>query len=288
MNTKELEAVRDFLAADASCCHAIGKARPLPSDRQVEAWMDAASSSAAREAERIASWLGVERCEALLEIGCSTGMKTMALARRLGCTIAAGVDPEYPAVRVARMLNLRDGRSPVRFLQGVGERLPFQERTFDLILCCTVIEHVHDVDAVIQEMARVLRPGGRAYVEAPNYFWPYEPHLQIWTIPLLGKGFIRWCARLQGKAEQASFLDHLQLVTPRRLEKVFAAAGLRWRRLLGVKVQRIASGQEDTVKYGLLGRLVRLSARGGVLGPLMALAERMGIYPSLYYELERR
>lgn len=288
MSAKDFKAVKDFLAADATCCHAIGKAKPVPSDQEVEKWMESATASAARECERIISWMGVERCEALLEIGCSTGMKTIALARRLGCKIAAGVDPEYPAVRAARILSLRAGAPGVRFVQGVGECLPFPEGAFDLVLCHTVIEHVRDVEAVIQEMARVLRRGGRAYVEAPNYLWPYEPHLQIWTVPMLGKGFMRWCARLQGKAEQAGFLDHLQLVTPRRLEKVFAAAGLHWRRLLTVKVKRIASGREDAVKYGLLGRLVRLSARMGALGTLTSLVGRMGIYPSLYYELERR
>ena len=49
-----------------------------------------------------------------------------------------------------------------------GEALPFSDRTFDLVYCCDVLEHVSDLDAVIAETARVLKPGGIYFYDTVN------------------------------------------------------------------------------------------------------------------------
>ena len=43
---------------------------------------------------------------------------------------------------------------------GMGERLPVASRSLDCVVCVDVLEHVDDLDAVLQEVARVLKPGG--------------------------------------------------------------------------------------------------------------------------------
>jgi 2-polyprenyl-6-hydroxyphenyl methylase/3-demethylubiquinone-9 3-methyltransferase len=43
---------------------------------------------------------------------------------------------------------------------GFGERLPVADDEFDLAYCCDVLEHVSDLDAVVSETARALKPGG--------------------------------------------------------------------------------------------------------------------------------
>lgn len=52
--------------------------------------------------------------------------------------------------------------------------LPFGDRTFDAAICSEVLEHVPDDRRVIREMARVLKPGGRAVVTVPFAF-RYHP-----------------------------------------------------------------------------------------------------------------
>ena len=43
---------------------------------------------------------------------------------------------------------------------GVGEALPYDDATFDAVICVDVLEHVRDLEQVLVEVARVLRPGG--------------------------------------------------------------------------------------------------------------------------------
>lgn len=55
-----------------------------------------------------------------------------------------------------------------RYVEGVAESLPYDDETFDLVTCQTVLIHVADVSMVIGEMVRVLRPGGLLLVAEPN------------------------------------------------------------------------------------------------------------------------
>lgn len=63
---------------------------------------------------------------------------------------------------------------------GASEHKPYPANTFDLILSHEVLEHVQNDRAAIEEMARVLRPGGRAVIFCPNRWYPFETHGHYW------------------------------------------------------------------------------------------------------------
>ncbi|MFE6254141.1 bifunctional 2-polyprenyl-6-hydroxyphenol methylase/3-demethylubiquinol 3-O-methyltransferase UbiG [Agromyces sp. NPDC057865] len=92
-----------------------------------------------------------------LDIGCGAGFITEELAG-LGFT-ATGIDPSSVAIEAARA-HATQGRLAIEYVVGVGEQLPFPDAAFDLVTCCDVLEHVRDLDRVVAETARVLRPGG--------------------------------------------------------------------------------------------------------------------------------
>lgn len=120
----------------------------------------------------IRRWVATDGAQALVD-GCGIGMYVAAL-HEVGADVW-GVDIEYEHVRQATV------HAPDASLcQAAGEYLPFPAESFDLVLSHEVIEHVQDDRAYAAEMARVLRPGGRAIVFCPNRLYPFETHGHYW------------------------------------------------------------------------------------------------------------
>ena len=92
-----------------------------------------------------------------LDVGCGAGFIAEELA--VGGFTVTGIDPSHVAVKAARA-HAGQGGLDIEYVVGVGEELPFEDAAFDLVFCCDVLEHVADLDRVVSETARVLRPGG--------------------------------------------------------------------------------------------------------------------------------
>src|SRR5262249_298750 len=89
---------------------------------------------------------------------------------------------------------------PATFSIARGEALPFEDASFDVVSFVDVIEHCQNARECLQEIARVLRPGGVAYVLGPNRFAPAwllsDPHYQLAGASVmpheLGKRYVEW------------------------------------------------------------------------------------------------
>jgi ubiquinone/menaquinone biosynthesis C-methylase UbiE len=284
-------------APDRSVCDAWGQWLSLARDRchlqyrlegrDLSEHIDVCSAGARETAERIARDVQSVAPQRVLEIGCSVGFNCLALAHRYPGATLVGLEPDAEAVTVGHVM-ARQNSERVVFVVATGERIPFRDNAFDLIVCHTVIEHVEDVPAVISEMARVLSPRGAIHLEAPNYLWPREPHLEVWCISCLGKRTIRLFARLQGKGRRVDYLDHLQLVTPRRLERLFRRNRLVWENRARTKLRMIADGRPGMIKaYRTLGSLLRVMKRLRIAPLIVEVAVALGIYPSVLYTIGR-
>jgi len=103
----------------------------------------------------------------ILDAGCGSGRNMVDFAR-LG--VVTGV--EIADVSVVRARE-----------RGVGEvvqcsitELPFADARFDLTVCLDVIEHIADHARALQELHRVIRPGGVLLVTVPAYQWLWSEH----------------------------------------------------------------------------------------------------------------
>ena len=97
------------------------------------------------------------RGKAVLDLGCAGGFMAEALAQR-GSDVT-GIDPAAEAIDAARA-HARKGGLRIGYDVGVGEALPYDDASFDAVVCVDVLEHVADLNKVLSEVARTLRPGG--------------------------------------------------------------------------------------------------------------------------------
>ncbi len=92
-----------------------------------------------------------------LEIGCGGGILSEEIAG-MGFN-TTGIDPSEQSLNIARK-HASDNKLKIKYENGTGEKLPFQNSTFDVVFCCDVLEHVRDLPVVISEISRVLKSGG--------------------------------------------------------------------------------------------------------------------------------
>ena len=231
--------------------------------------------------------------DAVLDIGCSAGTKVIKLKEFSPKLFVAGIEPHHSALAAAQALSChelgKEEASRVGFIQGVGEKLPYPDATFDLVVCHTVLEHVHDVQKVVSEIHRVLKPGGKAHIQCPNYVWFWEPHLQIVCIPLLGKRITKFFALLQGKWGSVDYLDHLKFVTCHQIMRFARDLGMEIENKAAEKFRAIAEGDFSKVKFfRSFAKLLSLSSSLGISGILCNLAVKLGLYPSIMLILTKR
>lgn len=224
----------------------------------------------------------------ILEIGCSTGLNCFALKELYPNAEVIGLECEQEAIDCAAAFSVDQQLERPWFVKGYAEQIPLDDRTVDLIVCHTVIEHVWSVEQAISEMARVLTFEGAIHLEAPNYSFPCEPHLNIFTIPALGKLFIKFSALLQGKWSQCNFINHLQLVNSKSLEAIFEKNSLQWENRAMTKILEVTAGKQVVKKYHFLASILKGLDRFGMASAVIKIIKFTGIYPSLLYTLAKK
>lgn len=95
----------------------------------------------------------------ILDVGCGGGLLCEELAHR--GAIMYGIDPSPSALATAQTHTQQVGLGQnVYYQQGYAESLPYADGSFSAVICLDVLEHVDNLYATIQEIARVLAPGG--------------------------------------------------------------------------------------------------------------------------------
>jgi SAM-dependent methyltransferase len=103
--------------------------------------------------------------ETVLDLGSGAGGDVLISARRVGTTgRAIGLDMTDEMLDLARRNAAQAGVSNVEFLKGYIEQIPLPDQSVDVVISNCVINLSGDKKAVIREVARVLRSGGRLAV----------------------------------------------------------------------------------------------------------------------------
>ena len=197
----------------------------------------------------------------VLDNGCGVGLYLERLAPLAQMGIGLELDPN-------RAVEARH-RHPV-VVRAVGERLPFRDATFDLVLSHEVLEHVENDRLAMGEMIRVLRrpsagtAGGRLVLFVPNRGYPFETHGIYWrgryhfaNVPLVN--YLPTPLRNQ-------LAPHVRAYTTGQLERLFDGLPVR------VVARTVIYGAYDNViaRWPRLGRLLRSTLHSFEQTPLRA------------------
>jgi len=114
--------------------------------------------------------VGLESVRSVLDVGSGVGHWGRLLSHVLAPdATVVGVDREARWVEEAKANAAEAGLADrFSYRRATAEELPFEDETFDLVTCQTVLIHVADPRAVIDEMIRVTKPGGLLVASEPN------------------------------------------------------------------------------------------------------------------------
>jgi arsenite methyltransferase len=154
------------VAATSACCS---------DDREIVPGFGASLYSAAEQdelpAEAVAASLGcgnpimvaeLREGETVLDLGSGGGIDVLLSARRVGATgFAYGLDMTDEMLDLARSNAAKAGATNVEFVKGIIEDIPLPDASVDVVISNCVINLSPDKTAVLAEMFRVLKPGGR-------------------------------------------------------------------------------------------------------------------------------
>src|SRR5947207_9007752 len=189
----------------------------------------------ARWRERLVSFLDAGSDDAVLDVATGTGLVARAIAERYRCRVV-GLDRSADMLGAAAA---RDG--PIPLVRARAESLPLPDESFDHLTFTYLLRYVDDPAAVLREVARVVRPGGR--IVALDFGIPANPLLRaLWRVyttiglPIVGRTISeRWSsvgAFLRGSIERFD-REH----RPSDVERYWNQAGLT-----AVRVHRMSFG----------------------------------------------
>lgn len=143
--------------------------------------------------------------KSVLEVGCGPGNDSSMFARYGAMMTCLDLSPRniYAARNRFKALKLAG-----QFTNGDAENLPFEDNSFDFVYSHGVLHHTPNTDKTIQEIYRVLKPGGQAliflYHKNSIYYWLNTVTLGRIMLTLLRFGwfekFIRWLSKRQNFA----------------------------------------------------------------------------------------
>ena len=114
----------------------------------------------------------------VLDVGCANGIHLADVAPRAGA--AAGLDPSERMLEECGRLLAERGIDNVELRAGTAEELPYEASSFDSVYSYSTLFLVPDGRRAIAEVARILRPGGRAVLDVAGRWNLSQRHWTRW------------------------------------------------------------------------------------------------------------
>ena len=219
----------------------------------------------ASEQDEFLSWLDLEPASRVLDVACGSGGPTLRIAQSTGCSVI-GIDIREDGLAAARAqaraLDLGDRADFQR--HDASQTLPFDDQSFDAVVCIDALNHLPDRLAVLSDWKRVLRTGGRLLFTNPIVVTGPLSNAEIATRSSIG--FFLFVPL--GTDERLLKEAGLELIRSEDRTANMAENSGRWRTarlaraeaLIAVEGREIFEGQQEFLRVSeLLARERRLS-----------------------------
>jgi SAM-dependent methyltransferase len=148
----------------------------------------------------------------ILDLGCGYGGYALALQRRGAEVVGVDLDPHQ-------------GLTGIPLVSADAARLPFQPEAFDLVVCSSLIEHLPEPPALLREIFRVLRPGGKVYLSFPPFYSYWGGH-QFSPFHWLGEKAALRLNRVFGRYKDKTWVWDAYPKNPASFARAYGAWGL--------------------------------------------------------------
>jgi arsenite methyltransferase len=193
---------------------------------QIQAYMGTTKHMGGLETTReLIARCGIDEGTYVLDVGCGAGATASYLASTIGCRVV-GVDVMEEMVELAQARAEREGvGGRTTFRVADARQLPFEDGSFDVVLCESVATFVAEKEQVVGELARVVREGGcvglneEVWLQAPTEE-AVEFARQYWQVAGEILTEDEWAALMEGAGlgdrEEDSLHVETYRVDPRR------------------------------------------------------------------------
>lgn len=193
-----------------------------------------------------------------LDLGCGDGKLTGVILDWTGPRRLIGVDPDPFETEAACKTGLYEAVHAVP-----GDAIPELDGSFDFVISNSVLEHVPDLESVLREVARLLRPGGAFLFTVPGPGFHANLH----------GGLLPWSSRSQYLSDLDERLSHLRYPTGEQWQTLCNAARLRLEGCRGYL------NHNETRAWEMLSRLTGglLYTLRGKREPPIAIQRKLGL-----------
>ena len=205
----------------------------------------------------------------VLEIGPGGGGHSALFQHHGASVVAMDITPERVASTAHKLAMIKNGEG--RAYQGDGENLPFRDNSFDIVYSNGVLHHSENTDACIDEVYRVLKPGGKAVIML------YSRHSVIFWLNILPRALLtgemlrwpeaQWIGRLtEGRPKFGETLNPVTRVySARQMRALFRRFRIKSLRKSSFQFDNFGLPKLTQIRRALLAALGYTAHPGGIL-----------------------